>query len=78
MRIYIKLAFRTQFGHVEYVVMPSGLTNAPAIFQSLLNTIFPKQLNVSVGRKHLTETSSPPGPSQEVPNLANSGQLVVM
>jgi hypothetical protein len=35
-----KTAFRTPFGHYEWVTLSMGLTNAPAIFQSVVNNIF--------------------------------------
>lgn len=35
-----KTAFRCQFGHFEYLVMPFGLSNAPAVFQSMMTDIF--------------------------------------
>jgi hypothetical protein len=34
-----KTAFQTHQGHSEFTVMPFRLTNAPATFQSLMNTI---------------------------------------
>ncbi|KAK3539355.1 hypothetical protein QTP70_003840 [Hemibagrus guttatus] len=35
-----KTAFHTTYGHYEYLVMPFSLTNAPAVFQSLINGVF--------------------------------------
>jgi hypothetical protein len=32
-----KTAFCTRYGHFEYTVMPFGLANAPATFQSYIN-----------------------------------------
>jgi hypothetical protein len=34
-----KIAFTTHLGRFEYLVTPFGLTNAPATFQSLMNTV---------------------------------------
>ena len=35
-----KTAFRTRYGHFEFLVVPFGLTNAPATFMTLMNEIF--------------------------------------
>nr|GFA20087.1 putative reverse transcriptase domain-containing protein [Tanacetum cinerariifolium] len=34
-----KTAFRTQYGHYEFQVMPFRLTNAPAVFMDLMNRV---------------------------------------
>ena len=43
-----KTAFRTRYGHYEFVVMFFGLTNAPAAFMSLMNGIFKPYLDLFV------------------------------
>jgi hypothetical protein len=35
-----KTAFRTRYGHFEWLVLPFGLTNAPAAFMDLMHKIF--------------------------------------
>ncbi len=41
-----KTAFNTKYSQFEYLVMPMGLCNAPATFQSLMNPIFYDCLDV--------------------------------
>ena len=36
----LKTAFRTRYGHYEFLVMPFSLTNAPAAFMDLMNRVF--------------------------------------
>ncbi|WOG95250.1 hypothetical protein DCAR_0414562 [Daucus carota subsp. sativus] len=40
-----KTAFRTRYGHYEFLVMSFGLTNAPAAFMDLMNRVFKKYLD---------------------------------
>ena len=35
-----KTAFRTRYGHYEFLVMPFGSTNAPTAFMDLMNRVF--------------------------------------
>lgn len=35
-----KTAFRTRYGHFEFLVLPFGLTNAPATFMHLMHQVF--------------------------------------
>lgn len=43
-----KTAFRTRYGHFEFLVMSFGLTNAPAAFMDLMNRVFKPFLDVFV------------------------------
>ena len=40
-----KKTFRTRYGHYEFVVVPYGITNAPATFMCLMNSVFNKYLD---------------------------------
>src|SRR5258706_4223304 len=43
-----KTAFRSRYGHYEYLVMPFGLANAPATFQNMMNEIFKDMIDMGV------------------------------
>src|SRR5271169_1014469 len=43
-----KTAFRTKYGHYEWLVLPFGLCNSPATFQSLMNDIFSDIIDIFV------------------------------
>ena len=40
-----KTAFNTPTGHWEYLIMPFSLTNAPAVFQTLVNDVLQDMIN---------------------------------
>ena len=40
-----KTAFRTRYGHYEFLVLPFRLTNAPAYFMDLMNRVFHPSLD---------------------------------
>ncbi|KAH0706325.1 hypothetical protein KY289_011401 [Solanum tuberosum] len=42
------MAFRTRYGHYEFLVMSFGLTNAPAAFIDLMNRVFRQYLDMFV------------------------------
>ncbi len=44
----LKTVFKTRYGHFEYQVIPFGLINTPATFQSYIKKILAKKLNVFV------------------------------
>jgi hypothetical protein len=43
-----KTAFQMCYGSYEWLVMPEGLTNAPAAFQQFVNSIFADMLDICV------------------------------
>ncbi|KAL4016353.1 hypothetical protein IC575_024001 [Cucumis melo] len=43
-----KTAFRSRYGHYEFIVMSFGLTNAPAVFMDLMNRVFREFLDAFV------------------------------
>jgi hypothetical protein len=40
-----KTAFRTRYGHYEFLVMPFGLSNAPVVFMDLMKRVFHEYLD---------------------------------
>ena len=40
-----KTTFRTRYEHYEFVVMPFGITNAPATFMCLMNNVLSRYLD---------------------------------
>ena len=42
----LKIAFRTWYGHNEFLVISFGLTNSPVAFMHLMNRVFKKYLDL--------------------------------
>ena len=42
------MAFRTRYGHYEFLVMSFGLTNTPLAFMDIMNRVFQNYLDVFV------------------------------
>jgi hypothetical protein len=40
-----KIYFRTRYGHYDFLVVPFGLTNAPATFMCWMNSVLGKYLD---------------------------------
>ena len=40
-----KTTFRTRYGSYDFVMVPFGLTNAPATFMCLMNSVFSRYLD---------------------------------
>ncbi|KGK36111.1 hypothetical protein JL09_g4739 [Pichia kudriavzevii] len=40
-----KTAFSTDFDHYEWMIMPVGLTNAPATFQQMMDNVLPERID---------------------------------
>ncbi|KAL0544060.1 hypothetical protein IC582_019171 [Cucumis melo] len=43
-----KIAFRSEYGHYEFIVMSFGLTNASTVFMDLMNNVFREFLDTFV------------------------------
>jgi hypothetical protein len=43
-----KTCIRTRYGSFEFLVMPFGVTNAPSVFQALMNSVFRDVVDIFV------------------------------
>lgn len=83
-----KTTFKIPLGHFEYLVMPSGLTTPPAVFQNCINSVLRDFLNIFVfiyldeilifskeSAKHTDHVKAPETPRKQ--HVCKSGEMGV-